>query len=159
MQKNQSVAIEWAIWVGRVPDWGRFSIQHTPLPCGYNLFPWSICLSCDQVTGYPAIWHRVTISLFFPTPPPDENTRLGTCCDWKPSTWSFLWGSDPALCWEPWLKSKKAFKLSARLRVFRTLQEMNTRPCESPAKQNGEKDPGLTNHFFRMSPQVVKDRL
>lgn len=138
----------------------RFSIYQTLLPRSQNLFPCCVCLSCDQVTGYAAIRHRVTAPLFFPTPPLDENTRLGTCCDWKLSTRSSLWGSDPALYWEPWLKSKKALKLSARLSIFRTRQEMNPRPRESPAKQKGEKDQDTRTDqsFSRTSHQVVKYR-
>lgn len=138
-------------------------VFHLPNPTPMRVESISLlCLSRDQVTGYAAIWQRVTVPLFFPTSPLHENTRLGTCCDWKPSTWSSLWGSDPALCWKPWLKSKKAFILSARLRVFRTLQEMNSCPHESPAKQKGEKDPQdirTDQSFFRRSPQLGKYRL
>lgn len=158
MEKDQSVAIKWAIWISSPRLRESFHLLEpipTLLPCCGNL-------SCDQATGYAAIWHRVTVPLFFPAPPLHENTRLGTICDWKPSTWSSVWGSDPALCWETWLKSEKALKLSARLRVFRTLQEMNSRRRESPAEQKGEKDSqdtGTDQPFFKMSPQVVNYRL
>lgn len=155
MEKDQTVVIKWAIWIGRVPDWGTTRLySHV----GQIYFPAVSVLWL----GYAAVWHQVIVPLFFPTPPLDENTRLGTCYDWKSSTWFSLWGWDPALCWQPWLKSEKALKPSVRLRVFRKLQEMNSHPRESPAKWKGEKEPQDTRadqSFSRMSPQVVKYRL
>lgn len=103
MEKDQSVAIKWAVRIGSPRLRETFHLPD-PIP---TLFPCCVCLSCNQVTGYAAIWHRVTVPFFFPTRPLAENTRLGTCCDWKPSTSSFVWGSDPALCWEPGSSLKK----------------------------------------------------
>ena len=117
------------------PDSTPTHVQPFPLLC------LSVCLSRDQATPQ----YGIALQLPFLSSLPDENVWLGACCDWKPSTRSSLWGSDPAPCWAPWLESKAALQLFARLRAFRTLQEKN--PClhEKPSQQKGEKDPQETS--------------